>query len=543
MLTSVTSNVLRSGTVEFHAGLNVVLGDDNATNSIGKSSLLMIVDFAFGGSSLLAFNTDLVAELGHHSYDFTFAFEDGEHRFRRQTSEPDVVRVLANEDDVEDGGQQITIESYRAFLGQAYGISSDYLSFRALVGLFSRIWGKDNLEVRHPLHSVQRQAARECIDNLLKTYGSYDAIGPLSERLAELHTERRAIDAAVRRNVLPKVGKRDYVRNESRIARVESELKEIKVHLASYATSLSQLVDREMLELKSERDELAEVRSALQSRLNRVRRNISQNRHLKSKHFEALREFFPEIDAERIARIEEFHNDLAQLLRRELRDSERDTTAQLAAIDDQLRSIDERMGAVLGSVDQPSLIVDRVVSLATDLRDARRANEQFDRRSGLTSAIEETGEALGATRSRALSAVEEIVNSGMQSIVRRVFGPERKSPRLSLGEATYVFEVFEDTGTGTAYSSLLVFDLTVFSQTTLPIVVHDSLLFKNVENQSVSQLMLIYSEAEKQSFVAIDEVEKYGDATAALLREKAVEYLSNTRVLFIKDWRHRPSTG
>ena|SRR5690242_3744449 len=91
MLTEVASSVLREERVRFHGGLNVVLGDENATNSIGKSSLLMIIDFAFGGETLLKYNKDLVDELDHHSYLFTFLFDDEEYRFQRRTVEPEVV--------------------------------------------------------------------------------------------------------------------------------------------------------------------------------------------------------------------------------------------------------------------------------------------------------------------------------------------------------------------------------------------------------------------------------------------------------------------
>lgn len=59
-LIEIRTDVFRKGPVKFHEGLNVVLGDENATNLIGKSTLLMIVDFAFGGGSLLEYNKDLV---------------------------------------------------------------------------------------------------------------------------------------------------------------------------------------------------------------------------------------------------------------------------------------------------------------------------------------------------------------------------------------------------------------------------------------------------------------------------------------------------
>lgn len=37
--------------ITFHDGLNVVLGSPKADNSIGKSTLMLIVDFAFGGNT------------------------------------------------------------------------------------------------------------------------------------------------------------------------------------------------------------------------------------------------------------------------------------------------------------------------------------------------------------------------------------------------------------------------------------------------------------------------------------------------------------
>ena len=37
----------------FKDGLNVVLGDSESSNSIGKSTLLMIIDFCFGGEDYI----------------------------------------------------------------------------------------------------------------------------------------------------------------------------------------------------------------------------------------------------------------------------------------------------------------------------------------------------------------------------------------------------------------------------------------------------------------------------------------------------------
>jgi uncharacterized protein YydD (DUF2326 family) len=152
MLIEIRCEQFRTESIAFHSGLNVVLGDENGTNSIGKSALLMVVDFAFGGTSLLDHNTDLVTELGHHDYFFTFKFDDEFFQFRRGTLDPEVVFKC---DQDYQNLDQISIEEYTSFLKAAYDIEIEDISFRALVGLYLRVWGKDNLNVYKPLHTVQ----------------------------------------------------------------------------------------------------------------------------------------------------------------------------------------------------------------------------------------------------------------------------------------------------------------------------------------------------------------------------------------------------
>ena len=44
--------------IKFKDGLNVVLGKEDGTNSIGKSSALLAIDFAFGGDGKSGFFLD-----------------------------------------------------------------------------------------------------------------------------------------------------------------------------------------------------------------------------------------------------------------------------------------------------------------------------------------------------------------------------------------------------------------------------------------------------------------------------------------------------
>lgn len=74
MLKQVKCSLFNQTPIEFHAGLNIVLGDDEAKNSIGKSSALLVIDFAMGGNSLLVDDAGVIKVLGNHSYEITFDF-------------------------------------------------------------------------------------------------------------------------------------------------------------------------------------------------------------------------------------------------------------------------------------------------------------------------------------------------------------------------------------------------------------------------------------------------------------------------------------
>lgn len=540
MLVEIRCAQFRDKVVTFHAGLNVVLGDENATNSIGKSTLLMIVDFAFGGTDLLDHNKDIVAELGHHSYTFVFKFDDTTYTFRRGTIEPGVVFVCGEN---EEAIQSLELSEFTAFLMQAYAVDLPDISFRSLVNLHLRIWGKDNLTVERPLHTVQAQSGTECVDRLLKELGEFDKLRQLSQLLDALEEQLNAVRNAKQHSVIPKINKPQYVSNQLLISRLQGELAEIKTNLSKYATNLSAIVNKEIYGLKVEKDKLLNRRLQVSSQLQRVADNLRETRHVKSATFKELVAYFPNINQERLDKVEGFHNGLARVLRAELKDSEKELQAELEQIDGALKEIDDEMASSLSSIDQPSALVDDIFKVAISLQEATKENAAYEEEVTLRGKVAEARQSLVEEKETRLAIIQGLLNQGMNDVVARAFGEDRKSPRLSLRPNGYDFHIDEDTGTGTAYASLIVFDLAMFFASQLPIVAHDTILFKNVENDSVASLIPMYMRSQKQSFVALDEIKKYGDEAARLLREQRVIELSDTHVLYVKDWRVKTASS
>ncbi len=534
MLVELQCDKFREKKISFHERLNVVLGDNVATNSIGKSTLLMIVDYVFGGDSLLEHNSDVIEELGHHDYLFKLIFQSKPYYFKRGTFKPDLV-FKCNEAYEED--DPITIDEYKALLKKAYLLEDFDLTFRSFVSLFSRVWGKENLDVNQPLHSFKKQRSSDCIENILKIYRKYETIRILSDRFKNLSEEKLTIGKAFKQNLIPKVSKQKYRENIKSIYGIDQEIEDIKRNLGKYAINIREIVNREILELKIRKDKLLSEKISVDSRLIRVRDDLSKNKHIKSKTFAKLLKFFPDINVARVSEVEGFHSEISNILKSELRESERDLSETLESINAEIHDIDIHISSVLSNVENPSAIIDRVHGLASTYTSTSSEIQYFETDERVKSEHREVKDALTIEKLRVLKLVEDVINDKTRKYVSMIYSEDRRSPTLSLGQNSYTFKAIEDTGTGKAYSNLILLDLAILEATKLPFVIHDSVLFKNIENEAVAKLVDLYESIGKQSFIAIDEVNKYGKKAEEKLLKQKVMQLTNSNVLYIKDWR------
>ncbi|KHQ50499.1 DUF2326 domain-containing protein [Mameliella alba] len=535
MLVELHCEKFRKRKVEFQAGLNVVLGDEVASNSIGKSTLLMALDFIFGGDTFLEHNSDVMKELGHHDYIAVFSFDGKRYAFRRNTVTPDLVHSCG--EDITAEGDPITLDQYKALLKTLYGLGDIDVTFRGLVSTFSRVWGKENLDVKQPLHNAKNQKSSECIERLIKLYGHYENIRELSASVKTLEEKKKSINSAHKQNLIPKITKTAYNENVKAVADVDREILEIKQDLAKYAVNIQEIVNREILELKVDKDSLLREKRKILPRLRRVRNDLSSSSYVKSKAFQGLAKFFPEIDLDRVSQVEEFHSKITKILKKELKERERELADQLVAIEESLVSVDEKINLALSDVENPGEIVDRVHDLSIKGDTARKENSIFELNKETAEGLKEAKALLKEEKGKASKLISDIINNKIRKLVDEVYDEYRRSPKLEIFDNSYTFTAVEDTGTGKAYSSMILLDLAILKTTSLPFLIHDSVLFKNVENEAVARLVDIYSQEAKQCFIAIDEAGKYAPHANSILYAKSVVRLSNNEQLYTKDWR------
>ena len=178
--------------IRFHTGLNAVLGDDNGSNSIGKSTFLMILDFVFGGSDYVKKCTDVQENVKNHTINFTFEFEGKKYHFARNTVDYNkVIRCNASYQPL-DGKAPLSIQQYWEFLCERYGFSAEGITWRGAVARFIRVYKRDTLDEERPLRSSKDERPADVVKNYMRLFDRYSAVEEQIKQAADAEDEKEA---------------------------------------------------------------------------------------------------------------------------------------------------------------------------------------------------------------------------------------------------------------------------------------------------------------------------------------------------------------
>lgn len=534
MLNQINCNIFSEKTISFHEGLNVVLGDSTSTNSIGKSTLLMIVDFAFGGDSYITKNSGSIIELGHHDVNFSFLFNSVEFFFSRSTDKPEDVFVC---DSKFQRGKKLSDNEYTALLKAKYALQTPELSFRSAISLYSRIWGKENNNVDKPLQSYLKEIDSDSVYNLIKLFNKYSTIAETRLKVKETSESKKVLDGVFKKNYIKKLSKTEFKVNQVKIEEFNSELKTIKDNLLQFTLSTEALNNKDILGLQVEKNKLLDAQSILKNKIKRIELNLEKSSSIKSKHLSILSKYFKDPNIEKIEKIEDFHNKIKAILREELHKSKKALEKKVEVIDEGLSKLELKISQLLKGVESPSYIVEKIYELTVDTNKLKQENKFHEEKETVVTTLVETKTKLEELIKSILDEIELLINNCLTIINVEIHGENKKSPKISLKEGRYSFDHFYNTGTGKSFVDLLIFDLSIFQLTPLPIIIHDSFLFKNIEDFSVDKLIMKYSTFKKQVFISIDGISKYNEETQNILTNLKCIELSNTKQLFTKDWR------
>lgn len=536
MLKKITCDLFNHKQIVFHDGLNIILGDDEAKNSIGKSSALLVIDFAMGGKSLLTDDAGLIQALGHHAYDITFELSGVPAFFRRSTDQPDIVDVL---DSKQIRQSDMPLEEYKERLKRHYGLSELESKFRSIVGPFARIWNKGEYDPDHPLAGAPKEKLSAGISRLIDLFGLTGKVSVERAVLELLKDKKDAMRRSMTADIIPKITTPQYRSNKSLIDSNAQLISDLKENFAGAISAYEALFDEKLRETHQRKNELIKQRNVISARREKLQRDISGVTPRLAANIALVAEFFPEANLDRLQQVEQFHKKIGKLVSAELRAELDALLAQESEVNGSIISLDEEIKVTLNAKGTPTDLFAKIFEIKEVTDKAKEENKFFEKKVSIDEGELASKARLDAIYDEIFLSIESSINSELEKFNRVVYGPERNPSKLRLkSAASYSFTSPLDTGTGKSYAGLVGFDLAMLALTHLPFIIHDSIIYKNIEISATENIIKILGDFHgKQIFLAFDEAKKFNKETQKILLSSKVLQLQHDQLLYIKDWR------
>lgn len=494
-------------------GLNIVQGADKATNSIGKSTVLAMINFAFGGQSWP--KSPVTTKYGRHTVGFTFHFGDEDFHFLRiaDPGEDAAKYVYPCDETYTVPEPPLQIQAFRQFLRDKYEIHTPHMSLRDMVGPYVRLAGRDNLTPSRALQQSSSDSPTDAIIRLEKLTGFYSQVEGDHQGFQDSSKKLRAFDRADHEGV--------FVVQPIKGTEAEAKRREI----AQLQRKSEQLLRDEDERLLKDDDMItghnAELRAKIRALQNQQEGVQTQISFLTASHLEStapsnadwheLAEIFPQIDTDRLAQVATFH----QRIRANLAAQAEDETLRLQAVDQaltsQIRDLSRQLIKERSSARLPRALLDQYSQIQVQIRNVDLALRQHERRSELAEQAKQAKEALSQTQAGVLPEIQSLINTRLEELAQAL--EEANPPKLTFNNYdSYTFNVPGDDGTGTAYTAMVMLDQAILSITELPFLIHDTPVWANISKPRQSRILCYLANMPKQSFFALD-------ATGALSSE------------------------
>lgn len=211
---------------------------------------------------------------------------------------------------------------------------------------------------------------------------------------------------------------------------------------------------------------------------------------------------------------------------------------KLSYITEQESNIVDQIRAVAQNNSPTELAVDRLVATKYDIDKLIQGKTSYELVQQLASDYKQSRELYDALLDDVLNRVMFEINKEMETLNNTILGEGKKSPLIKITSTRYSIKSEDDTGTGTNYRVLITFDLALLNLTVLPVLIHDSLLFKNVEDDSLDGILSLYEQkTNKQVFISIDKIGSYGEQVQRIVEQHKVLQLSENYPLYGKSWK------
>lgn len=523
-------------TVTFGGGLNTVLGSNDGSNAIGKSTFLWIIDYAFGGTIYNDIWKDIARYIGKDPVRFTFQFGGQLHYFFRTLEEPRTVNRCDKSGKIIE---KLTLDKFRKWLFESYDIPSEGISFQDLTNRFNRIYGADNTYEKTPYLQKPRESEDKAVDFLIRLNGGNEIL----EKIAAAET-RIGVKAS------------EFVEKKPRPVDT-SKIEENNATIASLKIRLEKLMKQEedaqlaffgfdtetferMSRLRGELKILVRKRNRLKSQLNAISEVEPYAEGSIRSEFAELKTFFPDVNIKSLEEIEGFHKKIRSIIGDEASREISRLSAVISQCDAEIAALRSNIEGSGLAKEMSSRALSQCVSVSRKIDALTEENEELQKQAELQDArtkAEAEMRTLIERQQDCISEIESAINQRIVEINEAVTSGQETAPKLRIFDDKAIrYRTEGNTSEGTAFKSMVIYDLALATLFPIPFLIHDSNIIKRISDDYLEHILKSYWSLGKQVFIAFDKADSVTESAKEILETSSVLTLSDGNELYGRSW-------
>ncbi len=520
--------------ITFNQGLNVVEGDDLGSNSIGKSTFLMCIDFVFGGNDYVTKLDDLIANVGHHEICFAFQF-DKMYYFCRKTDEYKFIYICdENYNKTED---KIEVEKFTQFLKEQYQIPILNLTMRQILGRFFRIYNRETLDETYPLKSYSEEPEKTSITELIKLFKLYGSIEEIAKKCEIAVDKKDTFKKAQTHHFIPTISEKEFKENVAKIEELKKQAEELADRSERGILDIDAEKAERVAQLKEQISALKRTRARYYTQLKAYQRDAEYEVTNLQKDFADLTTFFKNADVERIAELEAFHKEMKAILQKELKTATTEIWNSIHMLNDAIQELENCLSELHCTTKVSKVVLQSYAATMKQIEELVRINQYHLDKGTIDAEAKELQKELEDKTEEQIGIFQAKLNAKMDELNSCYYDDETRAPLLVAKPKSYKFYTPNDQGTGCRYKGVLTLDLAILSITDLPALIHDSVMFGQMSYKRVENTMRLYTTFQKQIFIAVDKTTNLNEETRRIITENRVLLLApNGNELFGWYW-------
>lgn len=518
----------------FQSGLNIILGASKSDNSIGKSTFMLAIDFAFGGNDYHS-QTSVEQQLGHHSINFSFKFDNVQYYFSRSTQSHNSVSIC---DSNYEEQQKISTDAFCSWLKEKYDLNDNFNTFRQIVHPFFRVNGKEQSDVKKFLKTHTNEPPSQSIRHFEYNFKEYNTLRLLIDEYNRLQEKNTNLKAAKKDGLIPSKisAKKEVLEYKEKISKLQNELNSLSTATNHNFENIDAKSAKTAAEIKSKISNLRRRYGRTVADIEQLENEFLRKCAVNKEDIDCLREFFPNANIKQIKDINNFHASLIKILENDRSEELVQLKAKASSIEGELKSLYKKLDSFGFKESISQIKMEKYAEIKMEIQSLQNEIDSFQKEVNLQQDISSTKNELFEQESSFLGKIKDDLNQRIITLNGSIQN-SKWDPAL-LQFTTQLKDYYlqtDDTGSGSAQAHIMLFDMAFAQMIKPPFLAYDTYFFHELEDERTEDFLKLFKDFPIQIFIALDGDNRYSNC-GDLINNKKIIHLTKENPLYGTVW-------